>query len=257
MFGTEKSLVFRDLLRTGLGWNPLRNACIKMALRHCQHVLCVSDALRTALQRHGIKNLITFRNGIDTDFWKPMPQGEARQSLQLPLDRPIVLLAGRVGIDKGSALVDALLPKNTLLLLAGEACVEDFVHCSDRLQYYPKQSPEQMRLLYAAADLALVPSICLDCLPTICLEAGACARPVIASTYGGAKEIVTNGTTGWVLNPHDRDTFRSRMEWCSEHRMELLSFGTAARKHIEENFSLKQYIMRLEAIYASVARRRL
>ena len=106
-----------------------------------------------------------------------------------------------------------------------------------------------MQTLYAACDATLVPSVYLDPFPTVCLESMACARPVIATIHGGAKEAVNDGVTGWLVDPLHEEAFTDRLRWCITHRSELPEFGEAARKHIEEHFSMEKYVDAVLEIY--------
>ena len=247
----EKGLILRDLLRHRWSWNPLRNSRIRSILNRHATVLCVSDALREFMELQGLKNLRTVHNGIDLDFWKEeLSQTEARKKMGLPLNVPLFLLAGRLGVDKGTHIVDAHLPSDAHLIIAGSADLSTFHHiASDRLKFFPNQTPERMRLLYCACDAVLVPSLCLDCFPTVCLEAMACSRPVLASSWGGAKESVRDDETGWIIDPLNEKAWADRMQWCCEHRLNLPDIGKQARKRMEESFSLDIYLKALEHTY--------
>lgn len=248
--GEEPRLWRHDLKRTGLAWNPLRTFCIRRALRRCRAILCVSDALHTYLASQGIANLETLRHGIDLDFWKePCTRTEARERLNLPQGVPLFLLAGRMGVDKGSALITRTLPTEAHLLLAGEIFAPEFAPLGARSHILPRQNAAQMRTVYAACDAALVPSLCLDCFPTVALEAMACSRPVLATTMGGAKEAVVNGLTGWIRDPRDPDAWRQQMQWCAMNRDRLAEYGSAARRHMETHFALDRYLRDLLRVY--------
>ena len=251
--GLEWPLIFHDFKRTRWTMNPLRNLLIRRYLRKVQRILCVSDALRRYMERRGFKSfeaLQTLHHGIDLEFWNEvMPKEQARKNLGLSNDAPIFLLAGRIGLDKGSRIVAACLPKKAHLILAGNADWETFKPLGSRLSVFKNQSSEEMRTLYAACDCALVPSICLDCFPTVCLEAMACSRPVVATSWGGAKEGVTDGKTGWIIDPLDTEAFRKRLAWCADHREELPPFGKRGRLHMEQHFSLDHYLTKLTKIY--------
>jgi glycosyltransferase involved in cell wall biosynthesis len=189
-------------------------------------------------------------NGIDLSFWKPeITQNEARRKLSLPLDRPLFLFAGRIGHDKGSTAITRTLPAAAHLIVAGSVDRSIFRDLSGRVHFFPDQTAEQMRSLYAACDVALVLSIYLDPFPTVCLEAMACERPVIATTHGGAKEAVENSRTGWVVDPLNEVELRDRLESCLQNPTELRRCGREGRRHVESNFSQTIYLDNLLAIY--------
>lgn len=247
--GKEPHLWLKELSEQRWQWNPLRGPFLRRLLRQCNAILCVSDALKRYLALHGIPHLQRLHNGIDTDFWRPsVAQEEARAALRLPLGAPLFLLAGRVGIDKGARVAVDALPKDAHLLVAGKTDLRLFSTLGQRVHSFPDQSSEAMRMLYAACDAAVAPSIYLDPFPTVCLEAMACGRPVVATSRGGAKEAVIDGRTGWVRDPESLE-FREQLQWCSEHRAELLLYGEHARKHVEEHFSRERFLDELVKIY--------
>ncbi len=248
----ERALWLKDLRRTRWYWNPLRTVFIRRALRQVR-LLTVSDALKRYLEAHGLRVASTVHNGIPTSFWEPQNQAAARLHTGIPADVPVFLLAGRLGYDKGTTLVAQTLPPDAHLIVAGDSDRAHFAMLGDRQHVFPRQSPTEMRTLYAACDAVLVPSRCLDCFPTVCLEAMACGRPVLATSWGGAREAVADGITGWVMDPYDTAAWRSRMEWCAANRALCRASGEWGRIRAVERFSLPPYITRLEEQYQRAA----
>jgi glycosyltransferase involved in cell wall biosynthesis len=250
VLGTEKRLWLRDLKRARWEINPLRNILIRKALNQTKKIICVSNALKGYLAQYGYTHTVTLHNGIDLHFWKEqMRMKDARTALGLPADKTIFLLAGRIGHDKGSTLMNHVLPENAHLVIAGSADLSELSHIKNRITFLKDLSQEDMRTLYSAVDVTLVPSIYLDPFPTMCLESMACGKPVIATTHGGSKEAVLDTKTGWVIDPLDEQAFRKRMQWCMDHREELPAIGKQARAHMEKHFSLDTYCEELLKIY--------
>ncbi len=250
--GDEPWLAWQDLKKMKWQMNPFRNVLIKRSLQACNRILCVSDVLRSYLQRFGYDRMQTVRNGIDLEFWRAEgTKVDARIALNLPTDAPIFLLAGRIGHDKGSSAVLCALPDSAHLLVAGTYDESAFRALGDRVHFFSQQSAVDMRRLYTACDAAVVPSVYLDPFPTVCLESMACSRPVIATSYGGAKEAVQNGKTGWILDPKNVPALRERLRWCALHRDGLKTFGDHARTHMEQHFSMERYLDTLVDIYES------
>ncbi len=255
--GHEPRLWLADLRRARWTMNPLRNPIVRRTLAQCERVLCVSNALRDYLVRFGYRNLTTLHNGVDLEFWKPeLTRAEARQQLGLPADKPIFLFAGRIGHDKGSAALLGALPEACHLIIAGQADPEGFRSLGGRAHIFQRQSPAQMRVLYAACDVTLVPSVYLDPFPTVCLESQACERPVVATTHGGAKECVIDDVTGWVVDPLNQKQFAERLQWCAASAGTLHDYGVRARRNIAEHFSQQLYCEQLLKLYTSAAQKR-
>lgn len=250
VLSTENSLWLTEAKRHRWSWNPFRSVLIRYFLKSANKVLTVSDELKNYLEKRGLTNLQTLHNGIDLDFWKPsVSKFDARTTLKLPQEKFLFLLAGRMGVDKGSTLIAATLPKNADLVLAGDRFSDEFAPVKDRMHVFYNQSADDMKLQYAAADVVLVPSRCLDCFPTVCLEAMALERPVMATSWGGAKESVADGVTGWILDPMNEQMWREKMLWCTQNAAELPIIGVAARKRMTEHFGLPTMLQKLEAIY--------
>ncbi len=255
VYGDETLLWLKDVKRARWEFNPLRTTIAVSLLNQCDRIVAVSDALRLYLEPRMKREIVTIHNGIDTTFWKPIAsRAEARIALGIRSDAPALLLAGRLGHDKGVTAVRNALPDDAILLVAGELNERDLASLGPRAHYLGSCDAERMRLAYAASDATLVPSVYLDPFPTMCLESQACGKPAIATTWGGAKESIVNGTTGWVVDPTDVTTFSERLAWCSDHASELSKAGENARTHIETHFSLDRFLDDLEALYAPLMR---
>jgi len=253
--GREKNLFWRDLKRYRWSFNPFRNVLIKKFLKNADKILSVSDALKNYLARRGIQAGLTVHNGIDTDFWSPaLSKAEARSKLNLPVDKFLFLFAGRLGYDKGSTLVKSSLPENAGLILAGGGYDQEFL--PSRSFSFSDRTAGQMKSIYASCDAVLVPSRCLDCFPTVCLEAMSMRRPVLATSWGGARESVIDSKTGWIMDPLDETAWKSRMQWCVDNSDKLDAMGAAGRERMIANFDLKRMVDQLDEIYTNLLEHR-
>ena len=91
--------------------------------------------------------------------------------------------------------------------------------------------------------------MCFDSLPTVVLEAMACAKPVIGSCVGGIPEMVQDGATGYIVHPRDAATFAGRCLQLLEHEELACSFGAAGATRQEELFSEKKHLESLLLAY--------
>jgi glycosyltransferase involved in cell wall biosynthesis len=256
VLGTERYLWWTEIRRHRWNWNPWRHTGIRHFLRSADAILTVSDALKLYLQKRGlgpaqgIVELKTIHNGLDEQFWKEeKSMKEARELMGLPRDAFLFLLAGRMGYDKGSTLIAHTLPTNAHLILAGEGSMQEFTEVKDRMTVLLNQSPEQMRLLFMACNAVLVPSRCLDCFPTVCIEAMAMGRPVLATSWGGAKESVQDDVTGKIIDPMNESAWVETMQWCMDHGAELDIMGRNGRERFLQYFTLQTMLEKLEEVY--------
>ena len=94
-------------------------------------------------------------------------------------------------------------------------------------------------------------------MPNVLLEASATGLPIVATDVGGNREVVLDGVTGFLAPPRNPEALAQAMlrmmELSEEKRREL---GRAARKHVEENFSLDRVVDMWEALYKELLERK-
>jgi len=78
----------------------------------------------------------------------------------------------------------------------------------------------------------------------------ACGTPVVMTVRGGGREAIIDSKTGWMVDPRSQEQVRDRMQWCIDHRAEVLAVGSAAREHVGRHFSLEQHVDALLRLYA-------
>jgi len=260
---------WRKLRRAGFGYNPLRTAVIRRRLRDVDRILAVSASLKAALVANGISNVQVCHVGRDASLWLDPPKAEELEAFLRRwhlAGRAPILLAGRPNILKGSLqavkilkavrnkiseAVLLVLGQGPLLAemcrLAGELGIAHSVVTPGWLE------PEQARLGYYACRIAIVPSLYLDPFPAVSLEAMAAARPVVGTCFGGTKEAVIDGETGFIANPFDVEEFAARIVELLADADLAAEFGRRGRERFERYFTMECFIERLLSHYAGLA----
>jgi len=98
----------------------------------------------------------------------------------------------------------------------------------------------------------LIQSSWSEALPTVLIEAGAAAIPVVATNVGGTAEIVEDARSGYVIPAGDSEMLANRtieilLSPDLKHRM-----GRHAREHVSKTFSLEKQARETIALYESV-----
>ena len=88
------------------------------------------------------------------------------------------------------------------------------------------------------ATLCVFPTFA-EALPVSWLEAMALQKPVVASNIGWATEIIENGVDGFLVNPADHSIYAAKIVALLEDPELQKQFGTAARKKVEQKFSME------------------
>jgi glycosyltransferase involved in cell wall biosynthesis len=95
--------------------------------------------------------------------------------------------------------------------------------------------------IFREIDVLVHTSTLFDPLPTVLIEAARAGIPCIASSNGGAGEIVADGVSGFIFDPKYPDEGLEKLkklldpEWCQE-------MGSNARKIFEERFRVERMV---------------
>jgi glycosyltransferase involved in cell wall biosynthesis len=96
-------------------------------------------------------------------------------------------------------------------------------------------------------DLMVLPSL-WEGLPIVVLESFAHGVPVVATDIPGTRELVTNGVTGWLVQPADPDSLADGL-------LSALRDGTGRTRVREEarkkvvNFSVEKVAAQYKLLY--------
>ncbi|MFI2753115.1 glycosyltransferase [Cellulomonas sp. P22] len=173
--------------------------------------------------------------GVDLDLFTPQPgqprprfdpavRRAEREALGLPLDRDVVLFAGRVQPLKApDVLVRALgeiaaaggeVP--LLVVIGGPSGRPTAVRelqalaaasgLADDVLFLPPVPRDELARWYRAADLVAMPSRS-ESFGLVAVEAQACATPVLASAVGGLRSVVVDGVSGRLVVGHEPATW--------------------------------------------------
>jgi glycosyltransferase involved in cell wall biosynthesis len=82
---------------------------------------------------------------------------------------------------------------------------------------------------FQRADCLVLPSR-NDSFGMVVAEALAAGLPVLVSTLVGAKDLVEEGRTGWVVPAGDAAALAGRMLWCVRHREAVRALRPACRR---------------------------
>jgi len=90
-------------------------------------------------------------------------------------------------------------------------------------------------------------------MPVSLMEAGACGVPAVTTAVGGAPEVVEDGVTGLLAPPGDAAAVASGLERLLGDAAFARRLGAAARRRVEERFSVERQVDGLLALWADVA----
>jgi glycosyltransferase involved in cell wall biosynthesis len=105
---------------------------------------------------------------------------------------------------------------------------------------------------YLAQSHVLVVPSSYEGLAIAYLEAMRCGLPVIATTAGGANEVVEHGREGFLVAPGDAETLARYLGLLLHDRDLLCRMGQAARRRVERHPTWEQSLGRARAFLCSI-----
>jgi glycosyltransferase involved in cell wall biosynthesis len=112
----------------------------------------------------------------------------------------------------------------------------------------------QVASYYAAARVLLVPSA-YEGLPMVILEAARYGVPCVATDVSGHPEVISPGSNGFLVAVDDSAAMAERAVSILSDPTLQESMGTAARRIVEDRFSVAQQVRQYLDLYESLAMR--
>jgi len=234
-------------------FRPWQYAWARLTANWCDRIVCVSKAVRDHHARRVHLPPSRYRiipNGIDAAAYSadPRRRRELRDRWGLRPGQTLIAFVGRLDEQKNVALFLASVTalrhrrKDARVVIAGDGrqrgIVERFLRSGDASTWavWLGQSPDVAGVL-AAADV-FVQSSRWEGLPLTVLEAMAAGLPVVATAAGGTKEAIEHGVSGLLVEPGDRAGLTAAIERLMNDPPERERLGRAARRRVNERFSI-------------------
>ncbi|MBI4633962.1 MAG: glycosyltransferase family 4 protein [Deltaproteobacteria bacterium] len=233
----------------------------KPVLRHCRRIITVSRKITEDLQkwfgRATVKKCVTIYNGIDTRIFYPDPSARAfigdRHAIS---EKEVVLLTlGRITHEKGHHLaIEALgILRRTVpgirLLVVGEGeglsalkLLAKHLGLSDAVIFTGTVDNPETASYYNAADIFVFPTLTVEGLPFVLIEAMACGKPVIASEIGGNGEVIRDGVNGLLIKPGQPSGIADKIRMLISNEEYAKRLREGAEATVKSDFTIERMI---------------
>lgn len=205
-------------------------------------------------------------NGLDLNRYKPVNQQTAREMLNLPGDKKLILFGAMDSLsdrNKGFQFLQTALQHLAEQGWGGKA--ELIVFGASKpltppdLQlktHYPGilHDDISLSLLYAAADVFVAPSIQENLSNTV-MEALACGTPCVAFDIGGMPDMIIHEYNGYLAKPFepiDLTSYIIRILSDDNHREKL---SCQARTKVERDFEIGKIAGQYLNLYDDILRK--
>ena len=218
--------------------NIIREKCFK---NKSTIILPICNYLTEIIKnKYPKKNIKTFYQGIETDFWKP--SSSSKNNLKHPC---VGLLQGAHIWGKAQEMLtlEKVLKKfpNITFYWAGDGPYAKKILST--LEKYPNfkwlgnlDYPNKVKEYLDEIDIyALISG--MDMSPHTVLEASMMEKPVTATNVGGIPELIKNGKTGFLVEKGNHEQIIEKILFLLENPEIAGKMGIAGKKFVEENFN--------------------
>jgi glycosyltransferase involved in cell wall biosynthesis len=237
--------------------------------RFVDRFLVVSDMLKNMMiNGHGIRpeNVVRIYNGIELDHYSPINKDSQRNKIidESGLDQNTILIGaiGRLVWQKGfEYLIESIpltvkdLPNLRILLIGDGPLRERLGALAERLDVTSNVIfagfRSDIKEILSSIDILVIPSL-LEGFPVITLEGMAMAKPIIATNIDGIKEQIIDGKSGILIPPRDPNAIANAIIKLTNNKNLAENIGLAARKRVEEEFTVGKMVAETEKVYSSV-----
>lgn len=224
-------------------------------------IACSATNADEVAARYGPRPEVVY-NGIDLDRFRPRPPSASlRADLGLEEHQPVLLAAGRLVRWKGFEYAIEALPFVTanpvpVLLIAGDGPFRGALEAranrlglGARVKFLGQQHHDRMPELVALADIVVGTSFVNETFGIALCEALATERAVIASDFGGFREIVKHEETGLLVPAQDPRALATAIDELLRDPLKRATLGEAGRRDVAARFSWPAVVRRVLAAY--------
>ena len=200
-------------------------------------VICPSNYTREQVSARA-RRTWTVPNAVSDAFFLNKPA---------PVSPPELVCVARICNYKNqNALITALTPLAAVhplqLVFAGggsdDAYNSEFnslIAARPWCQHVGQIDAASLRTLYSRASLGVLPTLEDNC-PMVILEAAASGLPFAASRIGGIPDLIEDGVTGTMFDPHNPEDMRKKITTLLANTTRLAAMGAAAKERAERCF---------------------
>ena len=205
-------------------------------------------------------------NRFDPDKITQKQLDEFVEKNQIPTDKPIITLVGRLSKFKGQReLIHAINKMKqqeiTCLCVGGKASPEYQKELAELIRTLPEETNlkivsvpgDKMPLVYAISDVVVSASLIPEAFGRTISEANAMHKIVVAFNHGGPTETIINGKTGFLTPVGDISALAKAldkvldMSVTDKRKMEQAAFKNAAT-----NFSIQKMCEKTLTLYKEI-----
>ena len=202
-------------------------------------------------------------NGLDTEKYKPINRHVARDLLNLPQDKQLILFGSLKATGdqrKGFHLLQPALrdlsksgwQDRLELVIFGASEPDNPPDFGLKAHYLGTFSDDlSLALVYSAADVFVLPSTQENLANTV-MEAIACGTPCVAFNIGGMPDMIEHQKNGYLAQAYKNEDLAQGITWVLENEERHQKLSHRAREKAQQEFTLEIQARRYLSIFTEI-----
>lgn len=237
----------------------------KLFLRFADHVIAVSEGQRSKIISYGVdrRKVSVIHNSINLNNIARTAYNDIRAELGISPNAMLVISAGRLSPEKNYAgmievaRVVAAKAGSFHFAVFGEGALREDLEARAKLaglgqKFHFPGFRSNLQSILMAADIFMLPSF-TEGLPNVVLEAFAARRPVVATAVGGTPEVVEDGVSGYLVQPHEVEKMADCLIRLADSPTLRETMGMKGYERVKEHFTFESQTAQYEELYARFA----
>ena len=197
-----------------------------------------SSVSQEYLKSIGIRQTALFVRGVDCAIFNSNHRSEkCRKELGIA-GKLALLYVGRLSPEKDLDILSKAMVRlnekyhdRIVLVVTGDGPMAEELKKTmpDNVVFTGYKKGTALAQIYASCDLFAFPSS-FETFGNVVLEAMASGLPVVGVNQGGVRGLVNHGTTGYLANPKDNESFAAMIEKLIESDYDRFAFGENGRR---------------------------
>lgn len=205
--------------------------------------------------------------GVDIERFHPSVPSRLRlrEKLGIPSKTPVIATVAHLVPVKGHpTLIEAMVQvQNAHLWVVGKPLDAQYVASlkqmvqdlgvSERVHFLG--NIDDIPALLSEVDIFVLPTWAkwrMEGCPVALLEAMACGKACVATDVPGSRDLIESGHSGFLVPPEDSQAMAEVLRHLISSEDLRTQMGQAARKRVEENFSIEKEVAAHEALYMEI-----
>lgn len=243
---------------------PTKSRLHKLILKHnlkkADYILSTSNIMKEETEKYTDKDIKVTPFGVDTSkFFPSINEKEPKDEIIIGTIKSLEEIYGIEFLIRAfSKVKNANENLKLKLRIAGRGSQEKYLKdlCVEldidkHVTFLGFLNEEQVINEFQNFDIAVFPSI-FESFGVAALEAEACGVPVVVSDAGGLMESTKPNVTSLVAKKESVESLYSEIEKLVHNQELRKSMGLAARKFVEENYSLTNNFNDIDIIYRNI-----